>query len=277
MKAIISCNYDPKYLFCLPIVTWGWNKLGVGVVVVMPDKSFCDNGKMYDVVFDEMIRVTEGGDSVNVLQQIKPPSKNAEATYIQCSRLYALAGLNNLNPDEIVVTSDVDMLVFQQPPAPKNDGHFSVLGHDIVLKGQYPICYISAAAKTWLDTFVKGRTLQQCLDDLLGEVKSITMRSDLWSKDQEEAFNVISATGKVEKINRAKGETQFATNRCDRDDWFWAERFVTDGNFFDAHLWRPLYDENNIEKLLGLMSMMYPLESTYWIRNYAEEFNKALI
>jgi hypothetical protein len=277
MRAVISCNYEPMYLFCLPIVTCGWNKLGVGVDVVMPQMSMCENTKLLQVVLDEMVRITEGGEVVNRMHYFYVPTKNQEVTYTQCSRLYVAGALPQNDPNEIFVTSDVDMLVFDLPPIPKEENSFAIYGADLCPPNQYPICYIAAAHKTWLQYFCDARfkSISELLNDLLGDVVCENMRGNFWSKDQDEAYRRINLFAGFELTNRAAEGTQFAKNRCDRDDAFWAERFMNQKSFFDAHLWRPLYEQQNIEKLCRLIKMMYPQEPIDWILNYANNYEKA--
>jgi len=72
------------------------------------------------------------------LQYIKS-DKNKEATYAQCSRLFG--GSLGLPKDEMVIVSDIDMLLFKIPPT--NKGYFTVFGADLTPPKQYPMCYIS--------------------------------------------------------------------------------------------------------------------------------------
>jgi hypothetical protein len=274
MKAIISTNYDPKYIFFMPIVAWCWNKLGVGVHFVIPS-PFSREGS--SGLFEFVRRNTFVGKEnwQTSLSIFHAPTENHEVTYTQVSRLFAAA--DTLIPDdEILITSDIDMAIFQIPPHDPN-GAFSIFGADLVPPNQYPMCYVSATASAWRKTFIKGRSLQECLDDSLAAENCTNMRGNLWSRDQELLYNSIYLTEGIFYFNRAKEGTQFATNRVDRDNMYWYEDLINGGkNIMDAHLWRPGYTEENVEKIIRLLTTMHPYDSFEWIREYAAEFRNAI-
>jgi hypothetical protein len=263
MKTIISTTYDDKYLFFLPIVTWAWNKLGVDVICFMPYKN--TSGSRFMLVSDTLTKNKANGVIYNF-----DCSENKEATYAQCSRLFAHTVTTP--EDGALIVSDVDMLVFKVPPV--DPLKFTIWGADLVPKDQYPMCYIAAAHETWAASFSKyGDTLQQCLDNLLGDIDCENMRGNYWGKDQQTAFEEISKTAPL-LVNRAKDGTQFATHRIDRDDAFFLERLTPD--IVDYHAHRPGYTESNVEKIISVISFMYPDEDLNWIRTYANEYRKLL-
>ena len=105
MKAVISSTYDDKYIFFLPITTWLWNKLGVDVICFAPiERSSADYARL-KLVLDFC-----NNYGLSVHQFTCPEHK--EATYAQCSRLFA--GSLDLPDNEVVVTSDIDMGVFSK-------------------------------------------------------------------------------------------------------------------------------------------------------------------
>jgi hypothetical protein len=196
--------------------------------------------------------------------------EHKQATYAQCSRLYAAC--LDLLEDEILVTSDVDMAVFRFLPY---EGGFTVIGTDLVPNGQLPMCFISANVKNWRDAFhLHGKTYQQCLDETIGKEECTNMRGNLWARDQETAFKKITPTGLLNSVPRSNGQNQFATHRVDRDDAYWRER-VTPA-LVDAHLWRPGYEQGNLSNLLELLQMMYPNDDFKWLSDYAEQYRALL-
>lgn len=194
---------------------------------------------------------------------------NKAATYAQCSRLYA-AALDYLPDNEYLVTSDVDMAVFKLP-MPETAGYFTVYGADLVPEKQVPMCYLGAPVSLWREYFTKGRSLQVCLDDLLGDLEAEHFRGNYWAKDQEEAYNTVSRAA-VKLTFRARPGTQFADHRVDRDDSFWHDRLNKD--VVDAHLWRPLWTTENFENLLELLTFFYPDENLSWLHAYRNEYIK---
>jgi len=264
MKAIISSTEDDKYLFFIPIVAWCWKKLDVQTICFIPSGRI--SALKIDLIFE-------------VLQKVDTPvefhvfdcAEGKEATYAQCSRLYA--GALDLLDDEILVTSDADMALFKLPIPELIDSsvQFNVFGSDLVPPKQIPMCYVSAKASDWKLAFSKGRSLQQCLDELLKNIESATMKSDYWGKDQEEMFNSLYLHPIVIQDNpRARPGTQFASNRCDRDDINW--RSYLGGYLVDAHLWRPGYTDENFANILELLQTQYPNDHFDWLIKYRNDY-----
>lgn len=266
MKAIISSTYDDKYIYFLPIVTYCWNKLGVDVICFMPQpKSDEENIKL-----NLCLESIGWANSKNEIEFFTAP-EHKEATYAQCARLYGAC--LDLPEDEVLITGDVDMLMFRLPEM--REGGFSIFGSDLVPENQYPMCYISAKVKDWRNAFeLNDKSYQQCLDELMKDRDSISMRSDFWALDQEIAFNKINLTQGIHYIPRTNGQNQFATHRIDRDDSFYKDRL--DSSVYDVHLWRPGYDADNANKILELMQYFYPEDNFDWIKKYTEEYLKLL-
>lgn len=267
MKAVVSTTYDSKYLFFLPIITWCWNKLGVDVICFSPELRVMEMAKL------ELINQTM--QAMNCSVHYFKSHEHKEATYAQCSRLYAAA--LDLPPHEVLITSDIDMAIFR---IPENMGGFmSIFGHDLVPPKQVPICYISGAVDEWRTRFkIMGRTYQECLDDLLSGIEAEHFRGNFWSKDQEEAYNRIIGdpwpSGHAHLLPRARPGTQFAMNRVDRDDINW--RSYTGPELIDAHLWRPGYEENNFKNIFELLQSQYPNDNFDWLKQYREQYIKLL-
>lgn len=272
MKAIISSTFDDKYFFFVPIAAWCWGKLGVGTILITPEMSTqtqVKNALMYTT--------TNGWDMQ--YHTFKAPS-HKEATYAQCSRLYA-ASLG-LPEKEILITSDVDMALFRLPVM-KNAftgtpgfPYTEIIGSDLVPDWQYPMCYISAPAREWKKFMQIGdKSLQECLDELLGHEEMENMKGNLWSRDQETAFNKIrTADTIVRKSERAKPGTQFATHRLDRDDSFILDRLSPD--IIDFHMNRPGYENENFNTILTVLKYFYPNDNFDWLIDFRNEYIKLL-
>ena len=160
-----------------------------------------------------------------------------------------------LPEDEVLITSDVDMAVFQIPA--NVSGTFSVYGYDLVPEGQMPMCYLTASVKQWRETFgLDGKSYQQCLDEILGHEEMENMRGNLWSRDQEIAYDKITNRFSHTAIKRARPGTQFAENRYDRDDAFILDRLSPDT--IDFHMPRPGYEPQNFEIIMKILKYHYP-------------------
>lgn len=272
MKAVVSTTYDDKYLFFLPIITWCWNKLGVDVICFMPI------WRTQDQIKNMVVTNALKGMKCDISYFDCPPHK--EATYAQCSRLYAAA--LDFPDHEFVVTGDVDMAVFRMVDLLEGNGRREntsstppgatvyVVGSDLTPDGQYPICYCAVTVKTWRE-MIGHSSYQELLDGLLGNIETENFRGNYWSKDQEELFRITKDRPKF-FIDRARPGTQFAMNRVDRDDINWRSYLGPD--LIDAHLWRPGYTEENFANILELLQAQYPEDNFQWMINYRNEYIK---
>lgn len=266
MKAVISTTFDPKYLFYLPITTFCWNKLGVDVVCFMPYEHKVLDYKKIDCVND-----TLRSANLEVSYSRFNAPEHKQATYAQCARLFGAAMEHD--DGESLVTSDIDMLVFKKPLV--SEGAFIVKGADLVPEGQYPICYISADVEYWRKTFgiTWGKGYQQCLDELLGGIDSISMRSDYWVFDQEFAYKKIKPTHPI-LISRGRRADGYSENRLDRDDVNILSRLSPD--IIDYHMNRPGYEDANFNVILTVLKFYYPNEDFTWLINYQQRFKELL-
>lgn len=271
MQAIISSTYDSKYLFFLPITTWCWNKLGVDVICFMPE--YVDSESDRNKYFLALKFCHENKLSVRTNVMFNAP-KEKEATYAQCSRLYAAC--LDIPEDEILITSDVDMAVFELPDYDTQfNTQFSVFGVDLVPKQQYPICYLIAKAKEWRYAFeINGKSYQEKLDDLLGNINAEHFRGNYWGKDQEEAFLRIVQQSFICTINRSNGQNQFATRRLDRDDAYILERDIRGA--IDFHMPRPGYETANFNIIFDILSKRYPNDDLQWMKEYQQQYKLLL-
>lgn len=267
MKAVISTTYDDIYLYSLPIVVWCWHKLNVDTICFMPYLNTTDENNKIDLINDTFkalgIKPQYAGFSA---------PKDKEVTYAQCSRLYA--GCLDLPFNELLVTSDVDMAVFKVPPYVEG---FTIFGKDLVPNEQVPMCYICAYVVNWKKVFkLAGETYQSKLDSILEQIECLHFRGNYWGKDQQEAWEKIYNFPEniINEVNRARPNTQFATNRIDRDDSFWEERLNLE--VIDAHLWRPGYTDENFPKILKLLRFFYPHENFDWLISYTQQYKQLL-
>ncbi len=279
MKAIISSTYDNQYLFFIPIVIWCWNKLGVDVICFMPeckdkDREFEEMSKMTWQKTRLISKVCADNNFKKSVYLFDCP-KDKEATYAQCSRLYA-ATIKNLSEDEMLMTSDVDMALLRIPEYDNQYGAmFSVFGSDLVPSQQYPMCYLTAKVKDWRKAFnLNESTYQEKLDELLGHIETEHFRGNYWGKDQEEAFKNIVVQDFICQIPRTNGQNQFATKRYDRDDAYLLHRLSLDT--YDYHLPRPGYEEGNFNQIMTVLKWHYPTDSFDWLIEYRNKYVELL-
>lgn len=265
MTAVYSCTIDPKYDFFIPITEYCWYKLGIKSLVICPKRMF-------------------GTRIFNLIDEIALPQtrfegfmarEDKEATYAQISRMYA-SSLPNIPNEEILISGDVDMCVFKNIFENTNGVLFN-LGFDLVPENQLPMCFTWGEAWAWDVRFeIKGKSLQECLDQQLSHEEMINMRGCLWSRDQEimaKAFSKYNYDSTI-RIPRAREGTSFAAHRVDRDDTNW--RAYLGPDLIDAHLWRPGYTDENFANIMELLQTQFPEDNFDWLRTYRNEYIKLL-
>lgn len=282
MKAVISTTYSNTYLYFLPIVTWCWNRLGVGVICFMPELKELISAKDMEPFrrakkFELIVKcISDNCNEGNGFYTFSAP-EHKEATYAQCSRLYGAC--LDLPEDEVLITSDCDMAVFNGEYLKQKWASFDIYGADLVPKGQVPICYISATVKDWRQVFdVNGKTYQECLDEQLGGLEAEHFRGNFWSRDQEIAYNKLTFPKDISlslyQHFRTNGQNQFATKRYDRDDSYILDRLNPDT--IDFHMNRPGYEDKNFEIILTILKYHYPNDNFDWLIEYTKKY-KALL
>lgn len=264
MRAIISCTNDPLYSYFLPIVAYCWNKLGVKVIAFTP--NICSEATSF-----AMQKMNFNNENKNQSYGVIA-DENKAPTYSQLSRLMAWA-INDIGDDEVIYTSDCDMLNFKLPPH-DDSFDFTVWGSDLTPSTQYPVCYVGAKKKIWKQFFQVGDNgYQGALDYHLGDIKCEHMRGNYWSFEQELIFNTLQHAN-CKLIPRSNGQNQFATHRVDRTDLHYKDRL--DHDIVDAHLWRPGYSDENFQKILELLQFFYPNENFNWIMEYTNAYKQLL-
>lgn len=269
MKAIISTTYDDMYLFFLPLVVWSWNKIGVDVICFMPLLENIHQNKQLDPIINLKL-----DGIINYKWHGFEATADKQATYAQCSRLYASA-LPELDEKEVLITGDVDMAVFGDYLLQGNSGQIHVFGTDLVPVGQYPICYVAMPCKTWRQVMwiTPGVPVQQYLDELLGHLECDHFRGNYWGKDQETIYNQVTrGNWPVVKHERARIPHGFATRRADRDGW----PDTPGPDTIDAHLPRPGYTDANWSRIFNLFQTMYPNDDLQWMEDYRNQYIKLL-
>jgi len=262
MKAIVSTTFDDKYLFSLPIITWCWNKLGVDVICFLPRTE----NILPQVSLINKVQIEQG---LRQKHYFFNAPEHKQATYCQVLRLYAAC--LDLPEDELLCTSDIDMILFQIPPY---NSMFTIMGNDLTPDRQYPMCYANGTVKEWREAFdLNGITYQQAVDRLLGEDDCQHYRGNRWSTDQENLHRHLSKINHS-VVGRSNGQNQFATKRYDRDDSFLLDRLNLDT--IDFHLPRPAHEEINFNIIMQVLKYHYPLDNFDWLINYREAYLKLL-
>lgn len=268
MKVILSCTDNPLYSFFIPLAIYSWKKIGVDAICFVPGEP---SERM------ELALATGKTVSPETRYPFLNIEPDREVTYFQCSRLFGAA--LDLDDDEYLITSDIDMAVFGNVFNQGFKEGFVIYGPDLVPQGQFPICYIMAQARHWRKAFninkerenwlLKGPSAY--LGELLDHIQCDNMRGNYWAKDQEHAYDRINGSGiPLFRFNRSNGKNQFATQRLDRDGW------IPNSGIIDAHLLRPGYLSENFGRIKDMFHAMYPEDDLTWMVEYHEKFLKLL-
>ncbi len=263
MTSVLSATEHDHYSFPLPIVVWCWLKAGFKSLVFIPENA---------------------GPKLKLAQQYCPSpayfetftcEERKEATYAQTSRLFGAAV--GYPDDEMLITGDADLAVFGNVFKNMDDGEIHIIGADLLEDSmqQFPMCFIAMPAKKWRTIFDLYGTAQEALDNTVGKLESQHFRGDHWGYDQWYAYKRITESGfDTVRHNRAKMPERFAKHRADRDNAYWLEHLTP--KTIDAHLWRPLWEEANFQKLMTIMKFFWPDEDFTWIVEYREKYIELL-
>ncbi len=282
MTAIISSTFEDQYLFYIPISTWLWGKLDVDVICFMPYLQTSDENKKIDLINDTFRKI---GVKPYYVGFAAPEHK--KATYAQCSRLYGAC--LELHENEVLITGDCDMGLFNIPDELRNPELITIFGYDLVPDKQYPMCYSSGTVKQWRKVlkleyghtsanpnegmYLGIKSYQECLDELVGKIECEHFRGNQWSLDQSTLYNSLQGHNHI-KLPRARPGTQFSAKRYDRDDSFILDRLNLDT--IDYHFNRPGYEDKNFEIILKIIQWHYPNENLDWMHEYQERYKMLL-
>jgi len=270
MTAVISTDYNDKYLWYLPLTVWAWNKIGYDVICFVPNMAFKEESPKLDLInkiCDEQMLM--------VKNYAFKAEEHKAATYCQVSRL--LACCIDLPEQEQLVVSDIDMLFFPKDYIkPASWAIIDIYGIDLVPANQFPMCYLSGTVQTWRALWGKQKTYQEYLDEIVGAIECQDFRGCQWSLDQDLIHRLITNSETVDYVghNRTNGQNQFSTKRYDRDDAYILERLNPDT--IDFHMCRPGFEEKNFNIILTILKYHYPLDDFTWLINYTNEYKKLL-
>jgi len=259
MIAVLSATEHDFYAMPLPFAVYSWAKVGYSCIVFIPDgnnpkielaKKYCRRG----TTFYEF-----------------RTAKDRIPTFSQVSRLFGAATeIAQLQTNTVMVTADSDICVFGDTFYGFDDGKIHILGADLTPDEQYPMCYAAMPVYLWAKVFGITKGYQEHIADIVNPIESDNVRGTNWCLDQFLLKKHIDASGEeIVKHNRSNGLNQFATMRADRDGWY----FNPD-NIIDAHLPRPLTDEDNFNKVYDLFKYKYPNDDLQWMIDYRNEYLK---
>jgi hypothetical protein len=253
MIAVLSATEHDFYAMPLPFAVYSWMKIGVKCIVFVPKGG---NSKI------ELAEVY-CGDAV--FKEFECEEKRIP-TYSQVSRLFGAA--LNVNLHEILITGDSDMCVFSDYFDLFKDGNINIAGYDLTPSDQYPMCYAAMPAKDWREVFGINKSYQEHIAELIDPIEGMNIRGEQWCYDQWYLKKKLTESGREINLHkRSNGQNQFAQKRADRDGWHFDPYDI-----IDAHLPRPLTDQENFDKVYDLFKTKYPTDNLDWMIQYRNEY-----
>lgn len=261
MIAVLSATSDDFYAMPLPFAVYSWNKIGVDCIAFIPkgDSAKIELAKKYCGTMAAFFEFS--------CADFRVP------TYSQVSRLTG-AALPNLKDEDVLITGDSDLCVFGDFFKQLEDGRVHIVGADLTPDEQYPMCFAAMPVKIWKEVYnINDKTYQEWLEETINPIESSNLRGTAWCLDQFLLKQGLDKSGiEVIKHNRSDGTNCFAKQRADRDSW----QNFNPYDIIDAHLPRPLTNEDNMNKVYELFKIKYPNDNLDWMLEYYNDYKKLL-
>lgn len=264
--AVFATDRTPLYAFFAPITALLWARIGKREPLVMlvgaphewtdPDSSLVHRGLL------EAIE-REGGQ----VHHLAPFLGWKDSAVAQISRLFA-QWLPGVQPDDELLTSDVDMWPLAPWPAEQNASLATVTRPGGW--GLYSICYLQARVSCWRDIILPGTT---SLEDGLGRMSTLIHGNHPgWSHDEWLSTREFTRWGAehpgklvvVERPNNCSG------TRLDRDGWPLAPTSLE--GYKDAHVLRPGWTNATWPRLRWVLQAFLGPEDLAWVEDYRASY-----
>lgn len=236
-RVIISSDAKPLYLDYWPMVAKAWTKL----IGLRPTLAFIGSDEVkVDETYGDVIR-------------FKPIPGVSVALQAQTIRLL----VPTLFPDEVCMTSDVDMLpiskkFFVDSIKDVPDDHIVIHNGKPEYK-QYPMCYFVAKGKLFQE--ILGVSDTDSIADIITQWSKIGWG---WNTDELVMRRALNAWSGF-KTNVTWGYTlkdRPPVRRLDRSKWHVSAKKVAQGYYTEAHMIRPYsFHKKKIDKLLVLLGL----------------------
>jgi hypothetical protein len=260
---VLGVNENPKYLYYLPLVTWGWYKLGWLPIIFHPS---------WNHQYDQVERLAFRNIPIYCQEEgkIAPINKidgYKSETISQVSRLYGACQIN----DAYLMTSDVDMLPLSDYWF-ANIGLIDCYGRDLT-DYHYPICYIGMESYLWRKVmWIPDHPGYPTIPMNTFLERDLRHQKNMWGLDQDLITERL-VKYQINRIDRGTDKrTGYPLGRVDRSNW----RLDHD-QLIDAHLPHDiLTNDKSFHKVMELLHTVWPKEDFKWFTQYHKEFKKLL-
>lgn len=226
------------------------------------NKDYCEFEPLVSSMWEELgfepFYAKVGSDRFPIIEGVET------SLQAQIVRLY----VPKLFPDRVVLTTDIDMLPFDQnyywSKLPKEYNQISIYSSDAHDGKRYPMCYLSAYGKTFSDIV---------LDKEDETWKEFVLRLDSlglgWNTDELYVTERINNSSVIKIKHNREWEYGMAKNRLDRVYWN-----MRDVSYIDAHCPRPYSKyKSEIDNLKKLIKKNY-LNIQPFIFNWNGQYEK---
>lgn len=267
--AVLSCDENPDYLFCLPIVARSWHLQGFKTKIILKLQSdiayniyiaifkriYRSDTKIYNALIDEES------------QKIDSPNKSI---YVQCCRMFSMGSISMA--EDYCIISDADMFIASDFLC-RDFNEINSFGHDLTGYQEIPICYVGMTSEKWMKV-IEDHNMQNALDKYTKYKSNVW--HEAWGADQQILTAKLKEYGydKINFINRGTdpNNLHLPQGRWDRYGGF--KRPV--GQIHDVHLPRQPYSDENFPKIVAMCKDIYPNENWDWLYEYRNEFLKTM-
>jgi hypothetical protein len=258
---VLGVNENVKYLYYLPIISWGWKRLGWQPYVMYAPTHPIDVARIITPL-ESLVFGYQKCWQVEVYGY-------ETSTIAQVARLYAACDIGDEH--DIIMTSDVDMLPLSNYWNP-SDLNITCYGRDLT-DYHYPICYCAMTPMNWIKTMIiTDSDYNVCIKHDLDERDK---KTNSWLWDQDILTERLNRYGQkfITLIHRGTDKrTGYPIGRVDRSNWH-----LNHEKLIDAHLPHDILTNNeSYKKVIDLLHHVWPTEDFKWFENYHQEFKKLL-
>lgn len=257
--AILSCDTNPDYLFCLPIVAKSWELQGFDVLpMVIRDKDEVFPLNFFDMYLGQKLRTFSNTTFVGCTNP---------KVYVQCARMY----VTRTRPSsQYCIIGDADMMIGSSF-LHRDFDKVNVFGHDLTGFQEIPMCYVGMTAEKWHEV------LGACdiETDLATHTKyKSEVWHEAWGADQQILTAKLKAYG-FDKINFINRGTDFRNHNLPMGRWDRYGGFKRPtGQVHDVHLPRKPYEIVNTSMIGAVCDDLYPHVDWNWMMDYRNQFLK---
>lgn len=258
-KIVLSVNWNPDYLYYLPICAWAWRKIGWEPVVFYHGPISGLTVFTFETAGVEMIKLSD-------------IDGYRSDTITQVSRLYAAC-----TEEGYLMTGDIDMIPLSDYWK-YDESDITIWGHDLTGYKHYPICYIGMTHQRWVEVMGLSSSNYDALIkrdlDTLPQAKDPDFYK-YWFSDQDLITTKIDQTEfKKTIINRGQYANGYAKGRIDRGSWS-----LLHDQFIDCHMLRDIYKRSdtgfgNFSKTRTMLEKIWPESDFQWFQDYTLQYQK---